>query len=214
MTADNRLGVLADEPFEHDIAAVMFESGSGHVWFEYMEMAGTFDLNIPVSEEYFEAFYMAGQVGISLELGIFTDKQIQDAVQLPVAIVGTNSGLPRLQNQQSRSVLRFEHFMKSVISGQPLHRDNLGDEDSASGIASDVSPAALELAPQLQRQRQLEAAPKATPQAGPSAPGLGGGGGSGGGGAMPARGARHGASRQTNTQRRTSNRHRGRGDGR
>ena len=192
MTADNRLGLLADEAFEHGIAAAMFEAESGHVWLEYTEMAGTFELNIPAAEEYFEPFRMAEQFGIPLELGIYRDEKIQDAVQLPVAVVGAKTGMPRLQRLQSRSVLRFEHFMHSVISGQPLHRDNLGDEDSASGIAADVSPAALELAPQLQRQRQLEAAPKATPQAGPSAPGLGSGGS---GAAMPRAGDQGGQAR-------------------
>ena len=162
MTADNRLGILSDAFFENDIAAAMFEADSGNVWLEYTDMAGTFEMNIPVAGEYVEPFHLAGQFDISLELGVFAE------------------GMPRLQQHQSRSVLRFEHFMKSVISGQPLHRDDLGDEDSASGIAADVSPAALELAPQLQRQRQLEAAPKATPQAGPKAPGLGAGGNSGG----------------------------------
>lgn len=198
MTADNRLGLLADDTFDHNIAAALFDAESGHVWLEYTEMAGTFDLNIPVAEEYCEPFHIAGQFGIALELGIYVDEKIQDAVQLPVAIVGPKTGMPRLQHQQSRSVLRFEHFMKSVISGQPLHRDNLGDEDSASGIASDISPAALELAPQLQRQRQLEAAPRATPQAGPSAPGLGGGN------SMPASGSQSGqqrSPRQSTTRR-------------
>ena len=207
MTADNRLGVLADAPFEHGIAAAMFEAESGYIWLEYIDMAGTLDLNIPAAEEYFEPFHMAGQFGIPLEMGIYTDDQIQDALQLPVAVVGGCKGLPRLQHQTSRSVLRFEHFMKSVISGQPLHRDNLGDEDSASGIAADVSPAALALAPQLQRQRQLEAAPDAKPQIGPGAPGPGGSAASGGG-----RSRQKGDFRQTNTKHSGAQRGRYRGD--
>jgi hypothetical protein len=211
MTADNRIGILADAPFEHDIAAAMFEAESGYVWLEYTDMAGTFDLNIPAAEEYFEPFRMAGQFGIPLELGVYTDDQIEDAVQLPVAVVGGHTGMPRLQHQASRSILRFEHFMKSVISGQPLHRDNLGDEDSASGIAADVSPAALELAPQLQRQRQLEAAPKTAPQAGPNAPGLGG---AASGGGAPVGKGQQGGSLQAGTQRRDTSQRGNRGGGR
>lgn len=79
------------------------------------------------------------------------------------------------------SIAQAQHWLKTVVSGQPIHRDNLGEEDSSSGSLRGISPATLELAPQLQRElsQELAAAPK--PELTMKAPSLGIGGAQPGG---------------------------------
>ncbi len=59
-------------------------------------------------------------------------------------------------------IQQAEHWLKSVVSGQPLHRDDLGVENDSSGTLRGVSPAVLQLAPQLKQELavQLSNAPK------------------------------------------------------
>lgn len=79
------------------------------------------------------------------------------------------------------TIAQADHWLKSVVMGQPIHRDNLGEENASSGTMRGVSPSTLQLAPQLQRERnmELENAPK--PEYKISAPSMGPGGNSGGG---------------------------------
>ena len=59
-------------------------------------------------------------------------------------------------------IAQAEYWLKSVTSGQPLHRDDLGEEDDSSGTLRGISPAVLKLAPQLQQtmSQELANAPK------------------------------------------------------
>lgn len=79
------------------------------------------------------------------------------------------------------SIAQAQHWLKSVTAGQPIHRDNLGEEDESSGALRGISPSTLQLAPQLKRElsQELEMAPK--PELKISAPSMGLGGNSGGG---------------------------------
>lgn len=79
------------------------------------------------------------------------------------------------------SIAEAQHWLKSVTSGQPIHRDDLGAENESSGTLRGISPSTLELAPQLKRElaQELEHAPK--PELKISAPSMGIGGNSGGG---------------------------------
>lgn len=59
-------------------------------------------------------------------------------------------------------IQQAQYWLKTVIGGQPLHRDNLGEEDESSGTLRGVSPTVLKLAPQLQQSlaQELANAPK------------------------------------------------------
>jgi hypothetical protein len=59
-------------------------------------------------------------------------------------------------------IKQAEHWLKTVIMGQPLHREELGEEDESSGTLRGISPSVLELAPQLKRDlaQELQNAPK------------------------------------------------------
>ena len=60
------------------------------------------------------------------------------------------------------SIAQAQHWLKTVVSGQPIHRDDLGVENESSGTLRGVSPSTLQLAPQLQREltQELQNAPK------------------------------------------------------
>jgi hypothetical protein len=53
-------------------------------------------------------------------------------------------------------IQRAEHWLKTVVGGQPLNRDDLGEEDSSNGTLRGISPTVLKLAPQLQQTMQQE----------------------------------------------------------
>ena len=59
-------------------------------------------------------------------------------------------------------IQRAEHWLKSVVSGQPLHRTDLGEENESSGTLRGISPVVLKLAPQLQQTlvQELNNAPR------------------------------------------------------
>ena len=79
------------------------------------------------------------------------------------------------------SISHAERWLKSVILGQPLHRNNLGEENASNGTLRGVSPVSLKLAPQLQREltQELQNAPKPAPSL--SVPQMGPGGNRSGG---------------------------------
>lgn len=60
------------------------------------------------------------------------------------------------------TIAQAEYWLKSVISGQPIHRDELGEENESNGTLRGISPTTLKLAPQLQRNmtQELQNAPK------------------------------------------------------
>ena len=55
-------------------------------------------------------------------------------------------------------IQRAQHWLKTVVSGQPLNRDDLGEEDASNGTLRGISPVALKLAPQLQQTMTQELA--------------------------------------------------------
>jgi hypothetical protein len=76
------------------------------------------------------------------------------------------------------SIQQAEHWLKTVVSGQPLHRDELGVEDSSGGTLRGISPTTLQLAPQLKQELSQELAAAPTVDLGPrmSTPGMSPGG--------------------------------------
>lgn len=60
-------------------------------------------------------------------------------------------------------ILDFETFIRQAKSGQPLHRLDLGREDSARAVLRDWDPNALQLTPQLQKARTVELAQRLAP---------------------------------------------------
>lgn len=177
-TEQGEAGLVADATFPAAVAGVMYDTLTGMISLEFAD-AESFDMNIPVEQE------IAGRFLSNIydiHVGIITRGVIADSRQVPIVLLGDPFGggnAGHFAVRPRRSVTAFESFMKRCSAGQPVHRDDLGDEASASSVLGGITAAVLQFAPHLARQRQMEIAPTPTPA--PShAPGMGLGGGGGG----------------------------------
>lgn len=199
ISTQNIAGLVSDEPFEGQLAGIMFDPETGLISLEFADI-DPIEMNIPVAQNLCEALLPLGDIHI----GVLEHNTFSDARQLPLILLnnpfgGAHQG--RFPAKPRRSVLDFERFMKTCAAGQPVHRDDLGDETSAESVMSGVNPAVLQFAPHLTQQRTMEAAPKVAPR-GPAGPAMGGMGGGGGGGIMGGhQGGGHGGHSQSSHNR-------------
>jgi hypothetical protein len=171
-------GLIANRNFIKKLAGVLLDTESGLVTLEYTDM-DVLELNIPIDPDFLAPLERVQTVYI----GAVIDGNIAQAYQVPLMFLDDPYALQNPPAQARTPLRAFEHFIKSCINGQPLHREDLGDEDNSTCVLGDAMPTALQFAPHLARRHALEAAPQTpTPRgpAGPSGPGLGGGGSSGG----------------------------------
>lgn len=173
-TQTGDVGLICSENPVKKTIGIVFDTQTGMLTAEYADM-DYLELNIPVDAEYFEALDQTGQI----HLGAVKNGNISQAYQIPFMFLDDpyrNESM--LKTVQLPNPLQaFERFVKSCIVGQPVHRDDLGDESAMGCILGDAIPSSLQFAPHLARRHQMEASPKAMPalNLGPSAPGLGGG---------------------------------------
>lgn len=176
------LGLVSDHRPACTVAGVMFDSTTGLLTLEFAE-ADPLDLNIPVGPDFVRKLTET----LDIYVGIIENNVITDSRRVPVILSddpfgGGNTGF--FAAKPARALTAFEYFLKNCESGQPVHRDDLGDEGSAGGVMSGLSPAVLQFSPQLARQRAIEAAQRAAPTIVPAAPGFGPKGMGGGGNSL------------------------------
>ena len=177
VTQQGEAGLVSDQEFESPVAGIMFDNETRQLTIEFSNM-DTAEMNIPVEDDISNALLWAA----SLQVGVILNNQVQDNRQVPLMLLNDPEGTGmRMPVKSSNSVIAFENFLKSCVTGQPIHRDDLGDEDGTSSVVGGVNRAVLQFAPHLARQRSLEATHDLN-MSGPSAPGMGLGGGGGGGG--------------------------------
>jgi hypothetical protein len=176
LTGQNEPGLVSDESFDEPVAGVMYDAETGLLTLEFGE-GDPVELNIPVGSDTGRSLLNI----LEIQIGVIERGMIAENRQVPLVLIndpfgGGNSG--RFPVKPRNSSLSFESFMQRCTSGQPVHRDDLGDERHAGSILGSVSPAVLQFAPHLARQKAMEATPHLAPA--PSAPGMtpGGGGGS------------------------------------
>ena len=181
-TGNGEAGLIASENLVKKAAGIVFNVENGVLSLEYVDM-DFLDLNIPVDESFYATLDVTGQIHI----GAVKNGEIAQAYQVPFMLLNDPyraHEITQLQ-QPSNPLQAFDYFVKAAMFGQPVHREDLGDDESMGCILGDASPSSLQFAPHLARRHQMEIAPKAAPSGpGPSGPGLGGGGGSTGGGAV------------------------------
>lgn len=184
LTERGEPGLLCDGNFSSEVVGVMFDAESRLLTVEFSDMDSK-DLNIPVEEEYTNALLYTQ----SFHIGTIIDGVICASRQVPVMFLNDPYGAPaEAPHKASNSVLHFENFLKRCISGQPIHREDLGNEAAMNSVISGINTSVLQFTPQLARQRTMEAAPKGPAPKGPAGPsGPGGMGGSGGGSNTPMR---------------------------
>jgi hypothetical protein len=182
MSQQGQMALVSDRLFKSPVAGIMFDAQTGMISLEFAD-TDSLDLNIPVEREFGERI----ETMLDMYVGVIDHNQIADSRRVPIVLLndpfgGGNAG--HFAVKPGRALGAFEQFLKRCVAGQPLHRDDLGDEGSAGGVMGGINPAVLQFSPQLARQRAMEAARHATPNAAPSAPGFGPKGMGGGGGGV------------------------------
>ncbi len=174
-TEKGQAGLICSENLLKKALGLLLDTQTGLATIEYND--GDFlEMNIPVESEYFAALDLTTQI----HLGAVKDGHIAQAYQIPIMFLDDPYRAEALgaARQVSNPLQAFEYFVKRCVKGQPVYRDDLGDEDKMGCILGDAVPSSLQFAPHLERRHALEAKPQAAPSApGPSTPGLGGGGG-------------------------------------
>lgn len=173
----NIVGLVGDEVIKGNIAGVMFDAETGIMTLEFTDIDEV-ELNIPVEARLAEVIVER----MDIQYGVLENGAFGVTKQLPLILLndpfgGANMG--QFPVKPRNSVMDFENFMKRCVAGQPVHRDDLGDEAAAESVMSGFNPAVLQFAPHLARQRTMEATPKMAPSGPGPSMGMGGGGGAG-----------------------------------
>ncbi len=174
---EHEAGLITSQNLVKKALGVTFDPASFSMSIEFMDM-DVMDLNIPLDQNFAAALDHCEQ----LYIGSVIDGKIAQAYQVPLMFMDDpyrGQALGRMR-QHPQPLAAFNHFIKNCMTGQPIHRDDLDDEDSGGCVLGDATPNALQFAPHLQRSLSMEMQPTAAPSApGFNAPGLGGAGGGG-----------------------------------
>jgi hypothetical protein len=181
-TQNGEAGLIASENLVKKASGIVLDTKNGILTLEYVD-SDYQELNIPVESEFFAMLDLCGRIHV----GAVKNGNIAQAYQIPLMFLDDPyRGQDIAQMVQPKNPLQaFNVFVKKVVSGQPVHRDDLGNEEAMGCILGDASPASLQFAPHLQRRHAMEVGPRAVPThglryGGPAAPGLGSSGGGSG----------------------------------
>jgi hypothetical protein len=178
-TQEGEAGLITSENLVKKVAGVLFDTESAILTLEFADM-DYMDLNIPVEQGF--AHYL--DLNNIIHIGAVKNNHIGQAYQVPLMFSDDPYRAEMMDMQANDTPLaQFGYFIKQCIAGQPVFREDLGDEDTMGCILGDASPSALEFAPHLARRYAQEIRPSAAPSI--NAPGMGlgsGGGGNSGGG--------------------------------
>jgi len=181
-TRQGEAGLISRGNFIKKIAGAVLDTVSGTLTLEFVDM-DYMELNIPIEDDFTGTLDYCNQIHI----GGITNGSIAQAYQVPFMFLDDPYRNEAMQNvrQSSKPLVAFENFVRRCVTGQPVHREDLGDEDNMGCVLGDASPSSLEFAPHLARRHSMERAPRAAPNVpGINVPGLGGSGGSQGGGGI------------------------------
>ncbi len=153
------------------LAGIILDAQTRELTLEFTD-GSTTHLNIPMEETYKEKVLFAHRMFVGfLEGGLLTESLTVPLLYLNDPY-GSQFGDQSPLSKPTRSVPAFEQFMKRATFAQAVHRDNLGDEQTARSVFMGADPHNLKYSPTLQRQLQLNVTAKA--KAAPQAPSLGG----------------------------------------
>ncbi len=178
-TQEGEAGLIASDIPLKKIAGILIDVQSGILSIEYVDM-DNLEMNIPVEGEFFAPL----EHNNMLHIGAYKNGHIAQAYQIPLMFLDDPYRGDSLLNAEPSStpLSAFGAFIRKCVAGQPVHRDDLGDEEAVGCILGDAVPSSLEFAPHLARRLGMEAQPTAKPSGPmPSGPGGMGGGGSSGG---------------------------------
>lgn len=171
-TQRGEAGLISSENFIQKVIGALFDLQTGVLTLEYADM-DHLELNIPIDSAFFETLDSCGQV----HLGAVKNGHIAQAYQIPFMFLDDPYRAEAIGSlrQPANPLDAFNNFVKRCVTGQPVHREDLGNEETMGCILGDAVPASLQFAPHLARRHAHEIRPAAAPSApGLSVPGLGG----------------------------------------
>lgn len=179
-TGQGEAGLIANGNFIKKAIGAVLDTKTGLLTLEYAD-SDYMELNIPIESDFFAMLDACAQIHV----GAIKNGNIAQAYQVPLMFQDDpyRGEMLRSVRQPSNPLEAFNYFVKRCTTGQPAHRDDLGDESRMGCVLGDAVPAALQFAPHLARRHALEANNKiGTPTNAPrmGGPGLGSSGGGGG----------------------------------
>ncbi len=171
-TKQGEAGLICSQNLAKKAIGVTFDNLTGLFIIEFADM-DQLECNIPADQ----GFWHALEYNQQIHLGSIKNKNIAQANQIPLLFLDDPYRGEKLGRSKPhpQPLAAFSHFIARCAEGQPIHRDDLDNDEASNCILGDASPASLQFAPHLARQHALEVRPSAAPSApGFSAPGLGG----------------------------------------
>lgn len=171
VTQKGEVGLLSSENLVKKAIGVLYDPDQGFLSLEFADM-DSMDLNIPVEGEFTPILDACPLI----HFGAVKDGKIAQAYQIPLMFLNDpyRAQAYRSVKLSPKPLAAFSYFIRACTLGQPVHRDDAGDESTMGCILGDSLPSALQFAPHLARRHTMEVAPSAAPHI--NAPGLGLGG--------------------------------------
>ncbi|MBN8521560.1 MAG: hypothetical protein J0L77_06675 [Alphaproteobacteria bacterium] len=160
LTPYGESGLLCDSPLGRGVAGIILDAQTLDITLEFSS-GDTLHLNIPIEEEHRDMLLFSHRMFVSS----LSDGRVAETAEVPLMYLndpygGSFGGGSPILKKPRLSLVGFEQFMKRAVAAQPIHREDLGDEQSSACVLRGMNPAALQYVPQLVRQRLLEVAPK------------------------------------------------------
>src|SRR5688572_1371229 len=142
-TEQGEAGLIANGNFIKKAIGVVLDTKSGLLTLEYAD-SDYMEFNIPVESDFFNILDNCAQIHV----GAIKNGNIAQAYQVPLMFLDDPYRGEMLRNirQPANPLEAFNYFVKKCTAGQPVHRDDLGDEKSMGCILGEASPTALQFA--------------------------------------------------------------------
>lgn len=169
-TDQGEAGLISSEPLSNKVAGILFDMEKAMLTLEFSDM-DYMDMNIPIDSEFNHLLDMNSRIHIgSLKKGA-----IDQAYQIPLLFSDDPYRNEIMTPEKvDNPLMAFQYFIKRCVTGQPVFREDLANEDTMGCILGDSSPSSLQFAPHLARAHSMEVRLSAAPAL--NAPGMGLGG--------------------------------------
>lgn len=153
ITPQHQVGLLSSENLIKKAVGVLFDNETNTLSIEYVD-SDHLDLNIPVEPEFFGIL----DGNALIQLGAVKNGKIAQAYQVPLMFLNDPYRAEAFEKVEppKQPLQSFYYFVKKCVLGQPVHRDDAGDEDTAGCILGDAQPSSLEFANHLARRHGME----------------------------------------------------------
>lgn len=181
-TQEGEAGLISNENMVQKAIGILLDTSTGLITVEYADM-DYLEFNITIDKNYMNVLDQ-NQI---IHLGAVKNGHIAQAYQIPLMFADDPYRNDALKSPKApaQPLIAFENFIGRCVAGQPVHRDDLDNDESLGCVLGDATPSSLEFAPHLARRHALEAKPQQTPGMNAPGLGLGGSGGSSGGTIIP-----------------------------